>query len=249
MGGSKDLVKAERERAVFELFCRSQNWWSAEARIESRVPPEPDILFTPASGDPVAFEIVEFMDRDFARTMASDRATEDHMRAGFNELPPSKREQLQASFADSDIAISFEYGVTERQRAKAVDALLDHLLALPPGWTGVEIRPSGLRPQVTQLIVQRGPFTGPIFSVASATWVDDPSIEAIEEKVNSTYKTPHPLELLAYIELNPMFPDDAWIPDLADFCRGLASCPFRAIYVFDVTRGEVLFSWPPTAGS
>lgn len=240
---SKEESKAERERKVFALFCRERGWCTPHCIIESRSPPEPDILFKRRWHLARAFEMVELIDQDYARTMQSDSSTRKQLADFYEALPLGRRSQLDQSYGDAEIIVSFQSGLTERRRAAVFDRLFKFLTDRPSGWSGVSLRPTELQPYVNEVVVARGTFKGPRFDVSSAVWVDDPCIEAIAEKMESTYVTPHRMELLAYIESNPMFPDHVWIPDLEDYCRLLARSQFGAIYVFDVSKKSVRFMW------
>ena len=58
---SKDAKKAERERKVFLLFAAENQWPVDDGLVESRLKPEPDILYHGADGC-VAFELAEIWD-------------------------------------------------------------------------------------------------------------------------------------------------------------------------------------------
>ena len=62
---SKESKKAEQERKLFSLFAKENGWPHRLELIESRSPPEPDILYQTTTGE-VAFELAEICDSDLA---------------------------------------------------------------------------------------------------------------------------------------------------------------------------------------
>jgi hypothetical protein len=74
---SKDEIKALNERQAFEQFLSCLNVAFSRDSIQSRIPPEPDILFRGANGN-VSFEIMQVcsaeMKQDEARLLQGGRS-------------------------------------------------------------------------------------------------------------------------------------------------------------------------------
>ena len=66
----RDVEKAERERWIFEEFAGRAGLMVVPGSVESRLPPEPDILCRIEDQGPVAFELVELIDQGLARSIA-----------------------------------------------------------------------------------------------------------------------------------------------------------------------------------
>jgi hypothetical protein len=97
---------------------------------------------------------------------------------------------------------------------------------------------------VERISVHRGGFVGPLFNASSAVWVGDPTQKAIESKLEKIYEPQGVLKLLAYIDGNPMFPDDVWLADLDKFLTSLdASCQFKEIFVYDCRSNSIKRHW------
>ena len=64
--GNHQAVQAEAERAVFREFAKKANLPIDLRSIESREPPEPDILCRGNDGEFIAFELVSLSDPDVA---------------------------------------------------------------------------------------------------------------------------------------------------------------------------------------
>jgi hypothetical protein len=65
---TKDELKAENERKVFRLFAEAVGWANEGDQIESRSPPEPDILFGRSEGH-VAFELLSATTPEFRQLL------------------------------------------------------------------------------------------------------------------------------------------------------------------------------------
>lgn len=65
--------KAMRERCVFRTFLKESGSQIAPESIESRKPPEPDILCVHESDGKLAFELVEICAEDIARKVSAAR--------------------------------------------------------------------------------------------------------------------------------------------------------------------------------
>lgn len=67
---TKDEAKAAGERAVFREFAQAARVRVVPNSIQSRPPPEPDILCEIGGVGPVAFELVQLVDQDLAHGVA-----------------------------------------------------------------------------------------------------------------------------------------------------------------------------------
>ena len=63
--------KAERERRVFQKFITTSKLSIVPESVESRPPPEPDILCLDAQEGHIAFELVEICDESLARKLSA----------------------------------------------------------------------------------------------------------------------------------------------------------------------------------
>jgi hypothetical protein len=61
---------------------------------------------------------------------------------------------------------------------------------------------------VASLRVLRGRFIGPCFDIDAVGSLGDPTVDAIRTECDKAYNTPHPVELLAYYELQPELPEE-----------------------------------------
>jgi hypothetical protein len=237
--------KEERERLIFSLFSRELDLTDAGSRVESRPPPEPDILLTKSDETCIAFELVEILDQDYSGSTQRQLDTKSACYVHLDAMPEREQSRFREKYANADIHIEFDEKLTLRRRKQSLDQVFNALIGLPNDVEGeIAIDDERLQKFVQYMHVNRGNFSGPLFDIQSAIWVGDPTTDLIRAKLEKLYETPHPIRLLAYIETNPMYPDDVWQTDLDDLLKELDStCQFESIYVFDCTSKEVKRLW------
>ena len=239
------LSKEERERVVFEHFGRTIGLLPG-GRFTSRPVPEPDILYVAEDGTHAAFELVEIIDRDYKASVGQSFSTKDACNAFLDGLASADAAAFRAGFANADIALDFRDGMSGQRRKNALPFIFQHLMQLPPGFEGDAFGDGNpLEAILTHMHVNRGGFIGPLFDASSATWVGDPTVDALASKMTKTYAPQGQLNLLAYIDGNPMFPDEIWLADLDEYLAALdARCQFARIFVYDCGgTGSVRRTW------
>jgi len=239
------MPKEERERLIFNIFATASGLATAGSRIESRSPPEPDILLTKSDGACLAFELVEILDQGYSGSTQRQFDTKSVFYKHLDAMPEPARSRFKEKYANADIHIEFDEKLTLRRRERSLEQVFNAILCLPDEVAGeVSIEDEHLQKIVKYLLVNRGKFSGPLFDIQSAVWVGDPTVDSIRTKLEKIYETSHPVSLLAYIETNPMYPDDVWQTDLDNFLSELGiACQFESIYVFDCSSKEVKRSW------
>lgn len=239
------IPKDERERAVFELFAKAEAHFTAASTIESRPEPEADILLSLPSGERRAFELVEILDQGYASSLQCQLNTREACYKHLESMEGNAKKDFKDRFADADIFLAFRGNLTFQRRKRALSKIFQYLLSLPPGAVGNFSIENGTLEKVLEYItIQRGDFEGPMFDASSYVRMGDPTVEAIRSKLGKAYKSTHELNLLAYIETNPMFPDDVWLSGLDKYLATLdMSCQFANIYVYDCRVGTIKRSW------
>jgi hypothetical protein len=237
--------KEERERAVFAHFARNTGLLPGGS-FASRPVPEPDILYVAANGTLAAFELVEIIDRDYRASVGQSFSTKDACNAFLDSMAPADAAAFRAAFGNADIALDFRDGMSGQRRRNALPSIFRHLMQLRPGFEGDAFGDGNpLETVLSHLHVNRGRFVGPLFDASSATWVGDPTVDALTGKMTKTYAPQGQLNLLAYIDGNPMFPDEVWLADLDEYLATLdARCQFERIFVYDCSgAGSVKRLW------
>jgi hypothetical protein len=113
------------------------------------------------------------------------------------------------------------------------------------GKRAAALAPSELYGILNSVRIDRGSFSGPAFGAPSAGPVGEPTTESIQGKLTKSYITDHPRQLLAYIDINPMYPETVWRGNLLEFLdKQLRPLPFEAIWLFDYRKATVLLRYP-----
>lgn len=246
------LTKDARERLVFAHFAKAARLLPG-GTFTSRPEPEPDILYVAADGTSQAFELVEIIDQEYSASLGQSFNTKAACNAYLDKLPAPEAAAFRTAFANADIALTFRDDVTGQRRKNALPAIFKHLASLPAGFTGDVFKDSNpLGTVLSYAHVGRGRFNGPLFDATSATWVGDPSVDALKGKMTRSYTPQGQLNLLAYIDGNPMFPDDVWLANLDEYLLTLdVSCQFAKIFVYDCGTSIIKRTWqraPQTTG-
>ncbi len=237
------LSKEERERLVFERFATTAALLPG-GTFDSRPTPEPDILYVPESGVPRAFELVEILDQDFSATIGQQLGTKEICQAHLDALPAAEADDFRAKYGDADIFIGFRGDLSIQRRKNALPSIFAALRGLPEGFTGDAFEDDGpLDTLLDRITIHRG-LWGPLFDVPGITRVGDPTVDALRGKMTKRYTPKGELSLLAYIDTNPMFPDEIWLTDLDAYLATLnCGCQFAHIYVFDFRSDSIRCAW------
>lgn len=238
------LTKEQRERLVFQRFATATGLLPG-GTFDSRPTPQPDILYVPAGGAPRAFELVEILDRDFSATLGQQLGTKEICRSYLDALPKSEADAFRAQYGDADIFIGFRDSLSTQRRRNALPRLFAALRSLPAGFKGEAFNDGGpLELLIDRIAIYRGRFKGPLFDAPGVTWVGDPTVAAISGKMGKKYAPQGELSLLAYIDTNPMYPDDVWLTDLDEYLARLdRTCQFVHIYVFECRSNSIRRAW------
>jgi hypothetical protein len=237
-------TQTSAELATFRLFAAVCPLGIDLGSIEPRRPPEPDVACRLASGEDVAFELVEIIDRNWARLTSRMLVEREALRAMFDEATGDFRAALHATLHNALVYIEFENGARSRERSGAIPTILTALASMPTEYEG-RWRPSADNPMrgvVRSISVSRGPWPGPEFDVAAVSSIGDPTAERIRAKCQKTYVTTRPVELLAFYELQPMTPQELWPAWIASLTETTWAAPFRRLWFFDVGSKAIPYS-------
>ncbi|MFH1672624.1 MAG: hypothetical protein ABIF87_04275 [Pseudomonadota bacterium] len=237
---------AKKELAIFSDFAKAVSLPVMPGTTEKRLPPEPDILCQVHVEGTIAFELVQLIDPEFARRFDLLLKTKTGLRHHYESLPQDGRIAFQKAFGNALLYFKFEEDASLRQRLKSLELSFRLLLRLQPAVEGEVLKnEKRLKGILKGVHITRGDFSGPIFDPESFGAVGDPTRKEIDKKFQKRYKTQHPVELLAYIDIHPMFPDDIWLPGVSKFVKeNLKGSVFRKTWVYDVHNKSVRYEYP-----
>lgn len=245
-------ANSRQERAeieVFGQFVQAAMLRVEQGSIQKRNPPEPDILCHVEGEGPVAFELVELIDRDFARKINTAIDLKGRLEELFNQLPQNERDEISHRFGNAVVEVVPRNGASSRRVESDLPNVLRALQTAPFGLEDmVSATALGLEAtEINHLLVARGELNGPCFDLDTTLTCSDPTVERIAAKFKKNYKTTAPIELLAYSELQPPAPGNTWKPSLLEYCQSnLGQSPFRRIWIFCIRSREILLTFPET---
>lgn len=228
--------QTDAELEVFSHFVRVSKMDIDSESISKLHPPAPDIKCQTIKGEERAYELVEFLDQGFHHLLKSGLSTQEKMYQYLDSLPVEDLTRFKALFSNADITTFFKMGV---QR-------MSFELGFEGDISADQFSDSKLIKAVRGISINRGEFNGPCFNPSIVGHVGDPCVDIINDKLSKaeSYKTDVPLELIAYILSNPMFPENVWKPRLLDFLSDQDSiAPFRKIWVLDLRTDNIALEW------
>ena len=237
---------AERELEVFRKFAETRGWsqgaYSTEKQEENQR--KPDLLIRAPSGSLVAMELVEILCEDLGEMLGRQSQTIKSLHTHLRGLGSELKARLKQQYANAQIGVHFSEDSTLTQRKGVTALILNGLASLPPCFEGEALRDDpALREVVRYVSVSRGEFNGPVLYSQSVRGLGgDTIVRRVAEKFGKRYETEHPIELLAYVDREPLPPDFVWRDMLREFLTSQPRpLPFRHLWIFDPLRSEILF--------
>lgn len=240
------IAQSDSELEVFDIFVQSTGTLIDPTSVCKDNPPSPDIRCRFATGETVAFELVEFLERDFARTMQFQTNAVRALYDYFGSMSPTERSRFETLYRNADIQVNFQDDCSSARARRAVPAVFKELIRQPTGFEDLidAFQDRALSRAVLSISVRPIQSGGPVFDSPCCGFLDDPCVATLERKFGKTYQSQFPIELLAYIGQNPMYPEDVWKPRLYDFLKDRGTvAPFRKIWVLDINTSKVELTW------
>jgi hypothetical protein len=243
----------EAERAVFDLFAEAAglrcSW------VESRRPPEPDILCELIDEGRVAFELGEVVNPLFERAINEQRRVRDLFRAAYEARPDEVRERIEACLGGPPaVFIGFRSDVLPGRWRHAVVPVLDVLAERAAAAGDERLRPGEVPawrdPRLSELLsdmsVGRASHGKAFFGVVEMVEVVDATTSALKKKFGRRYRTAAPIELVIYWAASPAPPTPPWRDALLALIQEQQpASPFRRVWCFDLFKSAVVLVHPP----
>jgi len=236
---------ADRELRIFSSFLVAAGLPVEANSVEKRKPPDPDILCVMSGKGSIAFELVELVDPDFAERIGLMFKTKTMLQKCFENLPETNRRHFESKYNNALLHFRFRDKTSLRNRQKSLEAAYKHLLTLDADFEGQTYHDQDQGKILRSVIIRRGEFVGPVLDPESVGSVGDPTWDTLQKKLNKKYATDHPVELLAYIDIHPMLPDNIWLPQVSDFVKtSVDTSKFRRIWIYDVHKNSIRYKYP-----
>ena len=241
------LAQSSKELEVFRAFARVSGLGIDDATIQSRPPPEPDILCETKDGRCLAFELTELIDEAHMKRIAMVLHTKDALSQFLqNHLDEKDRVTFESLYKRGMLHFDFDENANLIQRKEKFASVFRILLECRPSLSEFVIKHDPeLMPVLKSIRVKKSTINGPLFDVAGYGWLGDPTEVAISRKLAKTsYSAEADLHLLAYIDWDILPPSGAWIPAAESAIAALDKSQFVKVWVYNVEKGSVDFEYP-----
>jgi hypothetical protein len=236
--------QAEKERAVFLEFVPASGLAVDTESVENRTPPEPDIVCQISGRGMVGFELTELIDQEFMARLGLMGRTQRHLAEAWRTgLSSTESSEFRRKYANALLHFVYREGTTLRKREAVTIPVLQTLLRLADDFGGTVGDLPDFSSVLREIRISRGSFTGPVLDVDSSGWLGDPAAAACRKKLSKTYECAYPVELLAYIEIDLLPPEDAWKVAVAELANEFAASQFERVWVFDRGSKCVRYTW------
>jgi hypothetical protein len=244
----------EAEQSIFWAFAEAASL--SVVSVESREPPEPDLICEIAGVGTVAFEVGIVAGEPLQRAISSQLAARRKFQTAYAALPADDRLRIEERLGGIPaVHATFLPSTSPGRWHTAVEPILDYLVrharvadgpeALRPGDIGVW-RDSGLTRHLSDLSVRRTTTRRPFFGVVEAVRVVDAAPRMLEKKLSGTYTSAVPMELVLYWSAQPAPATVEWRENIIELIRARrpSSC-FRRVWCFDLFDRAVVIVEPP----
>jgi hypothetical protein len=125
--------KQEKEELmVFNKFASIYPCSVNASSIENRKPPHPDIYCTVRDGRSTAFELLEIIDKEYARTLSASENIRRTIQQKIDKLPDADKKKFVQKSGDTHISFKFRAKISQNSILNSLGSVINYLLALPP---------------------------------------------------------------------------------------------------------------------
>ncbi len=239
------MDQAEREREIFEAFAEIAPFTVLPCSIESRNPPEPDILCQIENYGQVAFELTELIDEAYMAHIALVFDTKQYLNSYWqSELNAADSTLFRNKYSDALLHFEYSQETSLKERKVAAKKAFPKLLHLPNNADGEFLKSDPeLAPVLQWIQISRIGLTESIIDISSYVRLGDPTAQAITKKFKKNYECDYPIELLTHINWGIMPHEEVWIASAEKAASQLSSSPFRKIWVFDNADKKIKYAY------
>ena len=236
----------ENELRIFRSFASVCPISIATDSVRKVSPPAPDIACTLRGGGSIAFELVEVLDRDMARSDSDALTLASALTEEYERFSERHGQPAVDALADALVCVEYRESARFREKRNSIPEVLRTVRAVSKSYTGDVAITSSLAGIVRRCSIRRGAFLGPCFDVVSAGSFSNPVISAVCAKMKKTYDTENPVHLLAFYLHMPVFPSSAWVSAaIQEVHTAIAKSRFERLWVYDAGKERIVHVYPP----
>lgn len=239
------MDQAKREREIFEAFVEVAPFKVLPGSIESRYPPEPDILCQIENHGQVGFELTELIDQAYMARIGLMFKTKQYLNSYWqSELDAADSALFRDKYSDALLHFEYSQATSLKQRKVVAKKAFPKLLNLPNNSDGEFLKSDPeLAPVLQWVQISRVGVVQPIIDVSSYGWLGDPTAQAIRNKFLKNYECDYPIELLAHINWGIMPHEEVWRNSAENAASQISGSPFRKVWVFDNTDKKIKYEF------
>lgn len=239
------MDQAEHEREIFKEFAEVAPFTVLPGTIQSRNPPEPDILCQIEHHGEVGFELTELIDQDYMARLGLMFKTKQYLNNYWQkELDTSGSDLFRNKYSDALLHFEYSQETALKERKDTAKKVFQKLLKLPNDSEGQFMKSDPeLSPIIKWVQISRIGSVEPIIDVSSYGWLGDPTAIAISKKFKKNYMCDYPIELLAHINWGIMPHKEVWKDSAKRTASNISGSPFRKLWVFDNTDKSIKYSY------
>ena len=246
--GAREEKKAADEKAAFLAFAKLIGLPVVDGSVQSRRPPEPDILCSLQDGGLLAFELgrldSEFLREDLGKYAASSDA--------LTRIVPSadrRRDALEAKFGRVVLCIDFMHDSSVRAREASLCSVVQWLVddAHASKISRIVQIPAAFRPPIYGIRVLDSVERFDLVIGKIITCVTSHALLSLEKKLDMKYGTCAPIELLMHTEAQDWDVLELVRDQIEDLVLSkIDRSPYQRVWVADMSAAaaSVKFVYP-----
>ena len=240
--------KEAEEKEIFTMFARVCPIGVKLDSIKNQKPRKPDIVCESSVAGWISYEMVRLDYEEFTKVISEKCKVQRKFSDSWQKLPDNRRSELLKKFGNFSISVEFKPNLPPGQWKESIPFIWEILLKLSSSLKGdVPIQNYPAQEYLTKMKITPGDGKTsdvPSLHVILATEVLNRVLERLAQKFQNTYKSEHPIELLAYYDLqHPPWNCVAGIEKYV--IEHLGNSPFTRVWIFDCMGRTIKFVYPP----
>lgn len=238
----------EKELGIFKKFAECCPLSIEPASITKCNPPEPDIRCQLSDGRFMAFELVESIDGDMAKKAYGDYFKfKQLMEHELKKLSKDEISFIKHKYNDALICIVPHKGLPFSRLRHSAGRILEYLRDFSTNEEGTyDVRKNAEMGNIINWIfITTGLPNGPEICLDTTTFFSDCCAELLAKKFEKRYETDCKIDLLAYYYLQPVIPENLWLPSVSAVLKDrFKTSMFSRVWIYSVNANKILLFYP-----
>jgi len=230
------MKQHEFEKSIFLEFSKVAELDIISTSIQSRTPPEPDILCEIRDEGFLALELTEFVAQRYMEKFKEYVKTKQMIEEVCGSLSEEDKEKFSKLFKGALLSFYFNKKANLRQKRKLLEKDFPQLLTLNPNYIGEYILSSEI-----EVMIYKCDFDDTFFEVDNVEWLENPLENLLNKKFRKRYSTAHRIELLLHTYHSQFWPRNILIPQIQKYLKLHSPVSnIQGLWVFDYHEKEII---------